>query len=93
MKSFLKTLKQDLCRNPLKDKEGKYVIAQFPNVPIMLFVLAKLMQQITSGGVNEIFSRIGFGTLFVWAYLEFSQGVNSFRRALGLLVLIFIVIN
>ncbi|HEY9908282.1 MAG TPA: hypothetical protein V6D18_11845 [Thermosynechococcaceae cyanobacterium] len=31
---------------------------------------------------------MAFGSLFTWAWLELFQGVNYFRRSLGLIVLL-----
>lgn len=71
-------------------QKQKYVFWQTPNLPIMVWfvalVLGKLLQQ---GTIHQILSLVSFGALFTWAYLEIFQGVNNFRRALGLAVLIF----
>ena len=42
----------------------------------------------TTGRINLGLDVIAFGSLFIWAGLELFQGVNYFRRALGLLVLV-----
>jgi hypothetical protein len=34
---------------------------------------------------------LAFGSLFTWAWEELFQGVNYFRRALGLLVLVSLI--
>ncbi len=50
---------------------------------------ASLLQLIvTSGKLHTGLVWIAFGALFTWAWLEVFQGVNYFRRALGLVVLI-----
>lgn len=89
----LEDLKDAVRRNPFRDKDNKIVLGQIPNLPILVFAAAKLMQLLVNGNVSEIFARIGFGALFVWAWLEFLDGVNAFRRILGLMVLVFIIIN
>lgn len=93
MNQLTKKFKKDFTRNPFKNKDNKIVLGQTPNLPILVFAAAKFVQLLTNGGVYEIFSRIGFGALFVWAWLEFFEGVNVFRRILGLMVLVFIIIN
>jgi hypothetical protein len=37
-------------------------------------------------------AAVAYGSLFTWAWLELFQGVNYFRRSLGLLVLVGVVI-
>jgi hypothetical protein len=41
--------------------------------------------------VNTGLEALAFGSLFTWAWLELFQGVNYFRRALGLGVLIGVI--
>lgn len=71
------------------EKQG-YVFWQSPNLAIMVWfgavVLGKLFEQVR---VHEVLSLVSFGALFTWAWMEIFQGVNNFRRTLGLIVLIF----
>jgi len=72
-----------------RDGEGNIVLAQPPNLPILVWGSASLLQLIvTSGKLHTGLVWIAFGALFTWAWLEVFQGVNYFRRALGLVVLI-----
>lgn len=72
-----------------RDGEGKIVLAQPPNLPILVWGAASLLQLIvTSGKLHAGLEWVAFGALFTWAWLELFQGVNYFRRALGLVVLI-----
>jgi len=41
----------------------------------------------TTGKINTVLDVLANGSLFTWAWLELFQGVNYFRRALGLIVL------
>ncbi len=76
------------------DAQGNLVIAQPPNLPILVwggaFVLKLL---ITNGTAHNVFDAISYGALFTWAWLELFQGVNYFRRGLGLLVLIGAIVS
>jgi hypothetical protein len=77
-----------------RDREGKVVLAQIPNLPIIVWIVASLLQLIfTTGKVNIGLEAIAFGSLFTWAWEELFQGVNYFRRALGLLVLIGLIVS
>ncbi|MCL1495340.1 MAG: hypothetical protein M1G31_32005 [Pseudanabaena sp. Salubria-1] len=72
-----------------RDREGKVVLAQIPNLPLIVWIVASLLRLIfTTGKVNIGLEAIAFGSLFTWAWEELFQGVNYFRRALGFLVLI-----
>jgi hypothetical protein len=72
-----------------RDREGKVVLAQIPNLPLIVWIVASLLRLIfTTGKVNIGLEAIAFGSLFTWAWEELFQGVNYFRRTLGLLVLV-----
>jgi hypothetical protein len=72
-----------------RDREGKVVLAQMPNLPLIVWIVASLLRLIfTTGKVNIGLEAIAFGSLFTWAWEELFQGVNYFRRVLGLLVLV-----
>ncbi|MDB9509918.1 hypothetical protein PN499_01695 [Kamptonema animale CS-326] len=72
-----------------RDSNGQIVIAQTPNLPLIVWGVATLLQLIvTTGKINTGLDLIAFGSLFTWAWEELFQGVNYFRRALGLVVLI-----
>ena len=81
--------KQTLFDKFFRDSDGNIVIAQAPNPPIILWGVASLLKLIfTSGLTNVGLDLIAFGSLFTWAWLELFQGVNYFRRMLGLVVLV-----
>lgn len=75
-----------------RDSNGDIVIAQPPNLPIIVWAVASLLKLVFSGGeINIGLDLVAFGSLFTWAWEELFQGVNYFRRALGLIVLIGVV--
>jgi hypothetical protein len=75
-----------------RDSNGEIVIAQPPNLPIIVWLTASLLKFIfPSGAINVGLDVVAFGSLFTWAWLELFQGVNYFRRTLGLVVLIAVV--
>jgi hypothetical protein len=72
-----------------RDSEGKIVIAQPPNLPLIVWIVASLFKLIVATGkINLGLDLVAFGSLFTWAWEELFQGVNYFRRALGLIVLV-----
>jgi hypothetical protein len=72
-----------------RDSEGKIVIAQPPNLPLIVWIAASLLKLVvTTGKINLGLELVAFGSLFTWAWEELFQGVNYLRRALGLIVLV-----
>ncbi|MBD2770851.1 hypothetical protein [Iningainema tapete] len=77
-----------------RDSNGEIVIAQPPNLPIIVWVTATLLKLVfTTGEINTGLDLVAFGSLFTWAWLELFQGVNYFRRALGFVVLIGVILS
>lgn len=75
-----------------RDDEGKIVVAQRPNLPIIVWIVATLLKMIfATGQINTGLELIAFGALFTWAWEELFQGVNYFRRGLGLIVLVSLI--
>ncbi|MBD3884913.1 hypothetical protein IFO70_24575 [Phormidium tenue FACHB-886] len=86
------TKEATLFDRTFRDSEGKIVIAQPPNLPLLVGLTATLLQFILPSGNLQIGSDlVAFGTLFTWGWLELFQGVNYFRRALGLVALVSIL--
>lgn len=73
------------------DKQGRVVIVQAPNVPIIVWFLSSIAAKLTSGGVSENFQLLSFVALISWAALEIFWGDSYFRRVLGLVVLAFTI--
>jgi hypothetical protein len=76
-----------------KDKNGRTVIWQAPNLPIYGWVLFKILSLTTQSNLGDGFSQISNAFLFVWAYLELTQGANYFRRILGAIVIVLLSLN
>lgn len=85
----IKATQTTLFDRTFRDSEGKIVVAQKPNLPIVVGLTATLLQLLpTSGKLQTGLDLVAFGALFTWAWLELFQGVNYFRRGLGGLVLV-----
>ncbi len=69
------------------------VIAQFPNAPIAIWMLAALSARFLSGDAESVALAIASVSLTAWAYLELAQGVNWFRRLLGATALVYVVVD
>ncbi|NJL64572.1 MAG: hypothetical protein HC903_25550 [Methylacidiphilales bacterium] len=87
-------MENTLFDRTFRDGDGKIVLAQMPNLPIIVWLTASLLKLVfTTGEINTGLDVLANGSLFTWAWLELFQGVNYFRRALGLLVLIGILVT
>lgn len=77
-----------------KGPDGSMVICQRPNIPLLGWMLFKLisvfMQDKTMKDGFESLSKL---SLFTWAYLEITSGQSYFRRVLGGAVMMTIIIS
>lgn len=88
----LKMMENTLVDKTFRDSNGEIVLAQMPNLPLIVWIVASLLTLVfTSGKVNTVLDVVANGSLFTWAWMELFQGVNYFRRALGLAVFIGII--
>lgn len=85
----LETHQTSLFDRFFRDSEGRIVIAQMPNLPVIVGSAATILQFILPNGtVQTVAELVAFGALFTWAWQELFQGVNYFRRSLGLISLL-----
>jgi hypothetical protein len=81
---------KDFC----SDKNGKVTLAQSPNLPIVGWIVFKLIAiPISNQPVKTGFESLATAFLFVWAYLEIFEGDSNFRRLLGALIMALVVFN
>jgi hypothetical protein len=59
-------------------------IVQFPNAPLILAFAGGLLGSHTHGYEHSYARAIAYLAMGIWAYLELFDGVNAFRRLLGL---------
>lgn len=86
-------MENTLIDKTFRDDNGNIVIAQMPNPPLIVWIVTSLLSLIiTSGTINTVLDVVADGSLFTWAWLELFEGVNYFRRALGIAVLIGIIL-
>jgi hypothetical protein len=82
-------MENTLLDRVFRNSEGKIIIIQKPNTPIFVWTLVSLLKLFfTTGIINLGLEMIAFASLFSWAWGELLEGVNYFRRGLGLLVII-----
>lgn len=77
-----------------KDKHSRVAVWQTPNIPLITWLVCMLAGKlITRGQVHKGLDIVAFGALFAWAWLEISSGASYFRRLLGAVVLLGIVLS
>ncbi|QUY44293.1 hypothetical protein [Acaryochloris marina] len=70
-----------------REQNGEIVIAQLPNLTLSVWIGASLLQLVlTSEPINLGLELVAFVAIVIWALQESFEGVNYFRRGLGLVV-------
>jgi hypothetical protein len=81
--------KKQLASYVFKDAEGKFVIMQWPNIPLMGWLVFKIAAVISKDqSLDTTLNGLGTTFLLGWATLEITSGSNLFRKLLGLTVFI-----
>jgi hypothetical protein len=76
-----------------KDKQGNYVIGQWPNKPLLVALGLNALQYYPNTIAQNI-SHWGVSIVLIyWAYLEIASGVNSWRKLLGSIVMLSSITN
>lgn len=77
-----------------QDKDGRVVVWQSPNLLLWIWVVIKVVTLILNEGqISTGFEQLSTAVLFTWAVYELAKGVNYFRKFLGLIVLILIIVG
>lgn len=84
---------QSLLNKFFRDKNGKVVIFQPPNIPITGWFLCTIAAYFFQGQIKDGLHGLGTAFLFLWAYLEITEGVNYFRRSAGSIVMLYILVK
>jgi hypothetical protein len=71
----------------------RFPIAQFPNLPLIVAILAGEIGKFLYGSAHSYAASVSYLALAIWAYEELVHGVNWFRRLLGLAFMILLVIR
>jgi len=63
-----------------------YTVGQTPNLPLIAIIGAAVVGRIAEQGsvTDRIADSVFFVSLSIWSYLETFDGVNIFRRILGI---------
>lgn len=80
-------------RRFLSDRQGRIVVAQPPNLPLLAWAGFALAAWATPGRWSGYFDFLGGAALVTWAYLEIRYGDSPFRRVLGAVVLAAVLVT
>ncbi len=71
-----------------------YTVAQSPSPPLWVALAAVVVARITDEGetAHDVARAVTYVALTVWAWEEATDGVNGFRKALGVVALVLIVV-
>lgn len=67
---------------------ARYPLVQFPNPPLLVALAASVVGWFVSGSAQDVVTAVGTMGITVWAYGEAVHGVNAFRHALGVVMLV-----
>jgi hypothetical protein len=84
---------EDLWHRTWYDNRENIVIWQMPNIWLIGWAVLTVISLLLNGKMADVFSWAASVLLIVWALLEIFRGANYFRRALGLLVLVFAIMT
>lgn len=71
----------------------RFPIVQFPNLPLIGAFLAGQVGAFVRGSEHSLAVSVSYLAMTIWAYEELAEGVNWFRRLLGLAYVIILVIR
>jgi uncharacterized membrane protein len=69
----------------------RFPIVQFPNAPLLLAFAGSVLAAVADGTAHDVGRAVFFVGLGIWAWEEATDGVNWFRRLLGVAALVWIV--
>jgi hypothetical protein len=74
-----------------RDSKGNIAIWQWPNKWLTGWAITTVISLLFNGTLADIFSWVAMALLLIWSLLELTKGDSYFRRALGLVVLLFTI--
>ena len=72
---------------------ASFPLAQFPNAPLIVAIVALLLTRVLSGSAQDYARATFYVALAAWAWLELTEGANLFRRLLGAAILALVVVR
>lgn len=76
-----------------KCKDGSYVVGQKPNFALFAWIFFLLLSATTQGEVSQYTRVLAHVFGLTWSLLEAIFGVNLFRRIIGVVFLLLILLS
>lgn len=77
----------------LTERRGKYVIAEVPNLPLVIFMISLVVSvAVYPGPTQTVFTYIAYTSLGYWGLLEYRGGRSRFRKLLGALAMLSVAV-
>lgn len=77
----------------LHGRRGKYIIAEVPNLPLIIFMISVVLGVVLYPGFwQSFFQGVAFASITLWSIREYRGGRSRFRKLLGLLGLISVIL-
>jgi hypothetical protein len=83
----------DLWRRGQEGWPRSFPVAQLPNAPLIVGLAGIGIAKLTDGDVHDVAYAVSRVGLVIWAYEELAHGVNWFRRLLGAVALVWLVVS
>ncbi|MBC7943623.1 hypothetical protein H7X68_03950 [Candidatus Saccharibacteria bacterium] len=78
----------------IRDKNNNIVIWQSPNLPLFGWFIFMIMAYLAPSEFFKTgFTDLSRTFLFVWSYLEIAQGSSYFRRLVGVIIMLVILVG
>jgi hypothetical protein len=72
---------------------ASFPLVQLPNLPLAAALAGWLVAAVTDGHVHDVARGTFYTGLAAWAWMEAENGVNWFRRAVGVAGLVFVIVS
>ena len=70
-----------------------FPVVQFPNLPLIVALIAGYGSRYIRGTGHADLLAVGYLAMTIWAYEELARGTNWFRRLLGLVFMVILVVR
>ncbi|HSH18503.1 MAG TPA: hypothetical protein VK978_03895 [Candidatus Saccharimonadales bacterium] len=73
-------------------RRGKYVIAEVPNLPLVIFMACIVLGVLLNPGfLQKSLIILAYTSLTYWGHLEWRSGRSRFRKLLGILGILAVI--
>jgi hypothetical protein len=76
-----------------RDRRGHVVVWQTPNASLIGWAVLTMISLFLNGTAANIFVWLGMASIVIWSLLEMTKGVNYFRRILGAVVMLLVILS